>query len=55
MEFIIGGLVIVIFIGLYIFSYSLNQSIEKPEGTKDIDCKGCNAINCRDRKNDFRE
>ncbi|MFO7969233.1 MAG: hypothetical protein ACQERX_00195 [Bacillota bacterium] len=55
MEFVIAGIVLALFIGLYVFTYSLNEKTEKPEGTKAIDCKGCKAINCGERKDDFQK
>ena len=55
MEYLIGGLVLVVFIGLYVFTYSLNKKTEKPEGVKAIDCKGCKALNCGERKHDFQK
>ncbi|MCF7924591.1 MAG: hypothetical protein K9L64_05790 [Candidatus Izimaplasma sp.] len=55
MEYILIGLGLTVFLALYFWSYSINQKTEKPSGTVEIDCKGCNATSCGDRKNDYQK
>lgn len=50
MNFVYIGLGLAVFLGLYFWSYSLNQKTEKPEGAEDLECKGCHASSCKDRK-----
>ena len=49
-EYIIGIGVIVLIVGLYVFTYKLNTNTEKPEGCEDVECNSCNASNCSHRK-----
>ncbi len=41
---------IVLIVVIYVWSYSLNEKTEKPEGCEDLECSGCNANNCANRK-----
>ena len=50
MEYIIAGIIIVVLVGLYVWSYTLNDKTEKPEGCEDLSCSGCKANNCATRK-----
>lgn len=54
MQYILVGLGVAALLGLYLWSYTLNQNTEKPEGTEDISCKGCNATSCVERKDDIK-
>lgn len=50
MEYLIAVIIIVVIVGLYVWSYMLNEKTEKPEGCEDISCSGCKANNCATRK-----
>jgi hypothetical protein len=50
LEYIIGVVIIVAVIGIYVWTYSLNQKIEKPEGCEEVSCSGCKVDNCVSRK-----
>jgi len=54
MEYVIAAVIIASFIGLYLWSYSVNQKCDKPEGVEAIDCEGCHASNCKERKNEHQ-
>ncbi|HOO43891.1 MAG TPA: hypothetical protein PKU69_02360 [Bacillota bacterium] len=42
------GITIVI-VGLYVWSYSVNQKTEKPEDCEDIECSSCKSADCSHR------
>jgi len=50
LEYIIAALVIVAVVGIYVWSYSLNQKTEKPEGCEEVSCSGCKVDNCVSKK-----
>jgi hypothetical protein len=49
-EYLIAVIIIVVIVGLYVWSYMLNEKTEKPEGCEDISCSGCKVNNCATRK-----
>jgi hypothetical protein len=49
-EYILAIAIIVVIVGLYFWSYKLNEKIEKPEGCEDVSCSGCKIDNCASRK-----
>jgi len=49
-KYIIAIVIVVIIVGLYVFSFLLNEKTEKPEGCEDLSCSGCKADNCVTRK-----
>jgi hypothetical protein len=55
MEFVYAAIGLTVFIGLYLWSYRLNEKCEKPEGTEDLECKSCHAQNCSARKNEIEQ
>jgi hypothetical protein len=50
LEYIIAIVIILIIVGLYVWSYTLNEKTEKPEGCEDISCSGCKVDNCASKK-----
>jgi len=50
MEIVFGILLLVVIIGLYLWSYDANEKCETPEGAELPECQSCNARNCSSRK-----
>ncbi len=42
--------VVIVVVGLYLWSYSLNEKTEKPEGCVEIECHSCHDQSCSNRK-----
>lgn len=55
MEYLYIALGLAALVGLYMWSYSLNEKCEKPEGTIEADCAACNSRACKDRKNEIKQ
>ena len=54
MEYVYIALGIALLVGLYMWSYSVNEKCEKPEGTVEADCAACHSSSCKDRKNEIK-
>ncbi len=55
MEYVYGALGLIVFIGLYLWSYTLNQKCEKPEGAEDLECTSCHSTSCSSRKHEVEK
>jgi len=42
---VIGGILVLV-IGLYIFTYYINSKTEVPEGIEPASCSSCNSASC---------
>ncbi len=50
-NYIIAIVIIVLVVGLYVFSYYWDSITEKPEVCdEDLECKGCKVQNCSHKK-----
>ena len=54
-EYVLVGLGLALLIGLYIWSYSLNEKCERPEGAELTECKSCHSTSCTTRKYDIKK
>ncbi|MFA7076067.1 MAG: hypothetical protein WC152_05295 [Candidatus Izemoplasmatales bacterium] len=50
LKYIIAIAIAIVVVGIYIWSYKLNEKTEKPEGCEEISCSGCNVDNCVSRR-----
>ena len=51
-RYILGALLLIVLIGLFIFTYLLNKRTPKPEGCEGLEenCEGCQITSCLNRK-----
>ena len=51
-RYILGALLLIVLIGLFIFTYLLNKRTPKPEGCENLEenCEGCQITSCLNRK-----
>jgi len=54
-EYVLVGLGLALLIGLYMWSYTLNEKCERPEGAELTECKSCHAHNCSARKYEIKK
>lgn len=50
LKYVIAIAIIVVIVGLYLWSYAINAKTEKPEGCEDVSCSGCAVDNCATRR-----
>lgn len=55
MEYIFAGLGLALLVGLYIWSYSMNEKCERPEGAEDQTCHSCHSSSCSSRKHEIKQ
>lgn len=48
--YVIAVVVTIAIIGVYVWSYKLNENTKKPENCEDLECTGCKASDCAHRK-----
>ena len=51
-RYILGSLLLIVLIGVFIFTYLLNKKTPKPEGCENLEenCEGCQITSCPNRK-----
>lgn len=51
-RYILGALLLIVLIGVFIFTYLLNKKTPKPEGCENLEenCEGCQITSCPNRK-----
>ena len=56
-RYILGALLVIVLIGLFIFTYLLNKKTPKPEGCENLEenCEGCQITSCLNRKEKIEE
>ena len=50
-RYILGALLLIVLIGVFIFTYLLNKKTPKPEGCENLEenCEGCQITSCSHR------
>lgn len=54
MEYVFAGLGLAVLVALYMWSYTLNEKCEKPEGAEEQECKSCHSRSCSTRKHEVK-
>lgn len=56
MKYLYGAIILVVLIGIFIFSYLLNKRTPKPEGCQNLDeCEGCQLVSCSHHPSNNKE